>query len=121
MTRRHPHVFAGATVEDADAQTAAWEAHKEKERAQKAREEGREPSVLDGVALSYPALMRSVKLAKRAARPQGWEDVECVLYGRTTIKTVKTFLADQFSRTVPGRRLPPEIRKLLNRLLRVTV
>jgi ATP diphosphatase len=80
MIRRHPHVFAGATVEDADAQTAAWEAHKEKERAQKARDEGREPSVLDGVALSYPALMRSVKLAARAARVGfDWPDAEPVV------------------------------------------
>ena len=34
-----------------------------------------------------------ISLAKRAAHPRGWEDVECVLYGRTVIKTVKTFLA----------------------------
>ena len=27
MTRRHPHVFAGAMVEDAQAQTVAWEEH----------------------------------------------------------------------------------------------
>lgn len=34
-----------------------------------------------------------ISLARRAAHPRGWEDVECVLYGRTVIKTVKTFLA----------------------------
>ena len=68
MTRRHPHVFGDASIEDADAQTAAWEAHKEQERREKARAAGIEPSVLDGVALSYPALLRSVKLSKRAAR-----------------------------------------------------
>lgn len=34
-----------------------------------------------------------ISLAKRAAHPGGWRDVECVLYGRTVIKTVKTFLA----------------------------
>ena len=32
MTRRHPHVFAGATVEDAEAQTLEWEAQKKRER-----------------------------------------------------------------------------------------
>jgi MazG family protein len=68
MLRRHPHVFADATVEDADAQTAAWEDHKKAERAEKARAEGRVPSTLDGVAQGYPALMRAVKLSKRAAR-----------------------------------------------------
>jgi hypothetical protein len=34
-----------------------------------------------------------ISLARRAAHPRGWEDVECVLYGRTVIKKVKTFLA----------------------------
>ena len=34
-----------------------------------------------------------ISLTKRAAHPRGWQDVECVLYGRTVTKTVKTFLA----------------------------
>lgn len=34
-----------------------------------------------------------ISLAKRAAHPKGWEEVECVLYGQRVIKTVKTFLA----------------------------
>ncbi|MDA0339535.1 MAG: nucleoside triphosphate pyrophosphohydrolase [Proteobacteria bacterium] len=68
MISRHPHVFASASVADADTQTAAWEDHKKRERDEKARASGQVPSVLDGVALGYPALMRSVKLAKRAAR-----------------------------------------------------
>ena len=68
MVSRHPHVFAGASIEDADAQTAAWEDHKKRERHEKARANGHVPSALDGVAKSYPALMRSVKLSKRAAR-----------------------------------------------------
>ena len=33
MLRRHPHVFADAAVEDAEAQTRAWEEHKRGERA----------------------------------------------------------------------------------------
>ena len=37
--------------------------------------------------------LNRISLAKRAAHPRGWEDVECVQYGRTVIKTVKTFLA----------------------------
>src|SRR6476661_7484182 len=32
MTRRHPHVFADAVVEDAQAQTRAWETQKQAER-----------------------------------------------------------------------------------------
>ena len=68
MIRRHPHVFGGATVEDADAQTAEWEHQKEKERRALAVERGELPSALDGVAVSLPALLRAVKLQKRAAR-----------------------------------------------------
>ena len=68
MLRRHPHVFGTASVEDADAQTLAWEDGKAKERAAKAEAEGRVPSVLDGVSAAFPALMRAVKLQKRAVR-----------------------------------------------------
>jgi ATP diphosphatase len=65
MVRRHPHVFAGAKVEDAAAQTLAWEEHKKQERAAAA---GDAPlSVLDGVARGLPEWQRSVKLQKRAA------------------------------------------------------
>jgi len=61
MVRRHPHVFANEVVEDAQAQTQAWERHK-------ARERGTQESVLDGVPLALPALTRACKLQKRASR-----------------------------------------------------
>jgi hypothetical protein len=32
-------------------------------------------------------------LAKRAAQPHGWEEVQCVQYGERVTKTIKTFLA----------------------------
>lgn len=66
MLRRHPHVFAsGAAVEDAEAQTVAWEEHKKKERAAKAAPGG--GSLLDDVPHALPALLRALKLQKRAA------------------------------------------------------
>jgi ATP diphosphatase len=68
MVRRHPHVFGDIAIETADAQTVAWEDHKENERRAKASAEGRAPSVLDGVAAGLPALMRAIKLQRRAAR-----------------------------------------------------
>lgn len=68
MLKRHPHVFGDASVEDADAQTKAWEDQKAQERAAKAAAEGRVPSVLDDVARGLPALTRAEKLQKRAAR-----------------------------------------------------
>ncbi len=68
MIRRHPHVFADASVDTAEAQTHAWEEHKAQERRAQAEAEGRAPSVLDGVTAGLPALTRAVKLQKRAAR-----------------------------------------------------
>lgn len=64
MVSRHPHVF-GAEGNDfsADDQVDRWEEVKAAERAAKA-----ETRVLDGVAVGLPALLRAVKLQKRAAR-----------------------------------------------------
>lgn len=71
MIRRHPHVFADATVTSARAQTAAWEAHKSEER-----ERAGDKRVLGGVSLGLPALLRAHKLGKRAAGVGfDWPDV----------------------------------------------
>ncbi|MAU45271.1 MAG: nucleoside triphosphate pyrophosphohydrolase [Yangia sp.] len=64
MVARHPHVFGDESNEKSpEQQTADWEAIKARERAARA-----EKGVLDGVAQGLPALMRAVKLQKRAAR-----------------------------------------------------
>lgn len=68
MIRRHPHVFGAVEIGDAAAQTQAWEEQKAAERAAKAAESGDKPSALDGVSVAYPALMRALKLQRRAAR-----------------------------------------------------
>ncbi|MEL7448230.1 MAG: nucleoside triphosphate pyrophosphohydrolase [Pseudomonadota bacterium] len=61
LIRRHPHVFGDATVEDAEAQVAAWEASKAEERARRAG------GLLDDVPRGLPALSRAAKLSRRAA------------------------------------------------------
>ncbi|GGH19537.1 ATP diphosphatase [Cribrihabitans marinus] len=64
MVARHPHVFGDESRDkSADQQTRDWEAIKAAERAGKAQR-----GALDGVALGLPALMRALKLQKRAAR-----------------------------------------------------
>ena len=79
MVRRHPHVFGDTEIADAEAQTIAWEEHKARERAEKAGAKGGEGgdgaqgssapgSALDGVTIALPALVRALKLQKRAAR-----------------------------------------------------
>ncbi|NOX93392.1 MAG: nucleoside triphosphate pyrophosphohydrolase [Gammaproteobacteria bacterium] len=72
LVRRHPHVFADATVTTAEAQTRAWEASKARERAEKAEDTG----ALAGVATALPAMTRAVKLQKRAAQTGfDWPDI----------------------------------------------
>jgi ATP diphosphatase len=61
MTRRHPHVFAGDIIDTAEAQTAAWEKHKD-------REKGERSSAIEGVPLALPALTRADKLQKKASQ-----------------------------------------------------
>jgi ATP diphosphatase len=68
MVRRHPHVFGDAEISSAAAQSAAWEEHKARERAAEAAAAGTRESVLDGVALALPALLRAAKIQRRAAR-----------------------------------------------------
>jgi nucleoside triphosphate diphosphatase len=68
MERRHPHVFGAAAIASAAAQTEAWEQHKTAERRDRASAAGMSASVLDGVALALPALLRAVKIQNRAAR-----------------------------------------------------
>ncbi|MGC4809299.1 nucleoside triphosphate pyrophosphohydrolase [Micromonospora sp. DT228] len=60
MIRRNPHVFAGAEAGTLEEITENWERIK---RAEKARN-----SVLDGVALSQPALALAAQILDRAAR-----------------------------------------------------
>lgn len=67
MVRRHPHVFGDAQARSAKMQRGAWEAQKADERAAKTADSST-VSALDGVASALPALLRSSKLQKRAAR-----------------------------------------------------
>jgi XTP/dITP diphosphohydrolase len=60
LVHRHPHVFAGLEVADADEVDANWE-------RLKAQEKGR-ASVLDGIPTALPALALADKVLGRAAR-----------------------------------------------------
>lgn len=79
LIRRHPQVFGDQKgITTAQAQTAAWEAHKAAERRTKAGSGA--VSVLEGISLSLPALTRAIKLQRRAARVGfDWAHIEPVL------------------------------------------
>lgn len=80
MIRRHPHVFGEASVENADAQTAAWERMKAAERAAKRRGDDAPPSALDDVPKAMPEWQRALKLQKRGANVgYDWPDATPVL------------------------------------------
>ncbi len=76
MVARHPHVFGSENRDkSAEQQTRDWEAIKAAERSGRA-----EKGTLDGVAVGLPALLRAVKLQKRAARVGfDWPDIGPVL------------------------------------------
>jgi ATP diphosphatase len=80
MVRRHPHVFEDAEIaprfDTTAAQNEAWEAHKAAER----QASGGADSVLDGIALAFPALLRAGKVSRRAARIGfDWPDARAVI------------------------------------------
>ncbi len=62
MVRRHPHVFdpAHAPSGESEGSIAAWEQRKSRERAA-------ERSILDGVPLALPALLRAHRIAEKAS------------------------------------------------------
>ena len=73
MVRRHPHVFGDAEARSAGAVKGLWERIKLEEAAAKAEakpeaKEAPPASALDGVPVALPALLRAVKLQRKAAR-----------------------------------------------------
>lgn len=67
MIRRHPHVFADATAETAEAVLDNWDKIKKAEKGQKTVAE-----TLRDIPASFPALMRAQKVQAKAAK-QGFD------------------------------------------------
>ena len=76
MIKRHPHVFGNESRnKTASQQVKDWESIKAEERSKK-----NQTGILDDVALNFPALVRSLKLQKRAARVGfDWPEISQVL------------------------------------------
>lgn len=79
MIRRHPHVFGSEARPSVSQQIENWEQAKAHER--QAHSDPSTPAgMLDGVALSLPALTRAIKLQKRAARVKfDWTSLQDVI------------------------------------------
>ncbi|MEA9580211.1 nucleoside triphosphate pyrophosphohydrolase [Xanthomonas nasturtii] len=65
LVRRHPHVFAAQTADDAQAVSANWDQIKREERRAAGHQDD---SALAGIARGLPEWQRSTKLQSRAAR-----------------------------------------------------
>ena len=75
LIRRHPHVFGDVDVESADEVVKNWESIKSQEEGYEDRE-----SVLDGIPVALPALLRGQKIQKRAARVGfDWDNISDVI------------------------------------------
>src|SRR2546425_8514602 len=71
MVRRHPHVFADATVGTPNEALVQWEAIKQQE----AEARGQRRSLLDGVPRALPSLLRAQRITSKAARVNfDWPD-----------------------------------------------
>lgn len=115
MIRRHPHVFAGESVEDAEAQTVAWEAQKRRERTTAGHDDA---SALAGIARGLPEWQRAVKLQKRAASVGfDWPDITPVIAKLheeiEEVRTEFTAIATDPGDTSARDRLEDEIGDLL--------
>jgi tetrapyrrole methylase family protein/MazG family protein/ATP diphosphatase len=107
MERRHPHVFGDAEIASVAAQNEAWEVHKAAER----QASGGAASVLDGVALALPALVRAAKISRRAARIGfDWPDADSVI---DKIEEELDEIEDAIDDRAPPEALEEEIGDLL--------
>lgn len=78
MIRRHPHVFGDQTADNSDEVLANWQEIKNQEKRDKGIEVDKE-SILSGIPKSLPALLRAVKLQKKAAKVGfDWDKLEDV-------------------------------------------
>ena len=68
MVRRHPHVFADMAADSAEEVISNWEDIKKQEKSEAGKNENKQISLLDGIPVSLPNLLRSLKLQKKAAK-----------------------------------------------------
>lgn len=68
LVRRHPHVFGDRQAESATIAYANWEREKQKEKAAAGDATGSGRSVLAGVPVALPALLRAFRIGEKAAR-----------------------------------------------------
>lgn len=75
LIRRHPHVFGDVQVENSEDVVQNWEVIKSQEAGYEDRN-----SILDGIPIALPALLRGQKIQKRVARVGfDWDNIADVI------------------------------------------
>lgn len=113
MIRRHPHVFGEAQAANANEVLGLWEKVKlaEKEAADaQAEGAGEKPAgLLDGVPVSFPALMQAQKISKKAvAVGFEWETLDDVWAKVAEERAELEAAYEAAPKTADGRMLSPE-------------
>lgn len=79
MIRRHPHIFGDAQAASADEVLTLWDSVKMAEKNAADERASQPTGLLDGVPVSFPALMQAHKISRKAvAAGFEWESVEDV-------------------------------------------
>lgn len=94
LVTRHPHVFSGEKAEDADQAIQNWERLKAKEKKP-------EQSILSGVPVQLPALLRAYRIGAKASRVGfDWSDFKGVA---AKIREELQELDEELARGAAGR------------------
>ena len=110
LVRRHPHVFSDTVIKNSQEQILSWESLKTKERQEKSNSDLL-LSALEDVPLGLPALLRALKLQKRAANVGfDWPDVRDIL---NKFKEEIKELSDEMTSDPDPERLLDEMGDLL--------
>ena len=113
MIRRHPHVFGEEIERKKEFHSEEWDLQKERERTEKARLRGEDrPSILDDVALAFPALMRAEKLGKRVAKV-GFDCLEIDSVFKKINDEIKELQNELEEKIISNQRLEEEIGDIL--------
>lgn len=111
LIRRHPHIFGNSSATTPAEALENWEKSKSKER--KADE-----SILSGVPLNMPALLRAQRVSEKAAHAGfEWSTLEAI--GDQVLDEVREFVVEYAKDTTDGKAIADEFGDILFSLVQM--